>query len=91
MAKNDISNTDELSKDVDNALSKVADGEKIKLDSLPEVPEIQKILQAYQDDKKDDIELTRSQVEEIIKNTKISTFGVNNTLPMICKYEECQY
>lgn len=91
MAKNDISNTDELSKDVDNALSKVADGEKIKLVSLPAVPEIQKILQAYPDDKKDDIELTRSQVEEIIKNTKISTFGVNNTLPMICKNEECQY
>jgi len=91
MSKNDISNTDKLSEDVDQALSKVQDGEKIKLSELPAVPEINKILQAYPDDKKDDIELTRSQVEEIIKNTKISTFGVNNTLPMICKNDECQF
>ncbi len=91
MAKNDISNTDKLPKGVDEALAKIEEGETIKLVELPAVPAITKILNAYPDDKKNDIELTRSQVEEILKNTKISTFGVNNTLPMICKNHECHH
>tara|TARA_B100000131_G_scaffold313491_1_gene348949 strand:+ start:1064 stop:1855 length:792 start_codon:yes stop_codon:yes gene_type:complete len=91
MAKNDISKLDKLSPSIEKALSEVKEGDTVKLSELPAVPEITKILQAYPEDKRQGIELTRSQVEGILKNTKISTFGVNNTLPMICTKEDCNY
>ena len=50
MAKNDISK-EKLS--IEDALENIQDGETIKLVSLPAVPEIRKILEAYPDEKKD--------------------------------------
>lgn len=89
-SKNDISKeriVDELS----TALEKMEDGEKVQLSSLPDSTEIKRILQAFPDEIKDNIELSKDQVARLLKHSKISTFGVNNTLPLICKRSECPF
>jgi len=91
MNKNDIPNEEALPTKVTKALAKMGDDEKIALSSLPAVPEIDRILYAYPEEMRDKVELTRTQVEKILRNTKISTFGVNNTLPLICKNDDCSF
>ncbi len=73
------------------ALKQIDRDEKVKLVNLPSVPEIESILRAYPESMVDSIELSRSQVETLIKNSKTSTFGVKNTLPMVCQNDECPF
>tara|TARA_B100000131_G_scaffold323098_1_gene379811 strand:- start:1812 stop:2612 length:801 start_codon:yes stop_codon:yes gene_type:complete len=90
--ESDITSTEiALSKKLSNALKQIDKDEKVTLSSLPEVPEIQSILNAYPEDKRDSIELSRTQVETLIKNAQTSTFGVKNTLPMVCQDSECPF
>ena len=90
--KSDITNKDGvLSLKLSNALKQIDKDEKVKLSTLPAVPEIESILSAYPEEKRDSIELSRSQVETLIKNARTSTFGVNNTLPLVCQDEECPF
>ena len=90
--KSDITNKSTfMPTELSNALSKIEPEDKVKLVSLPAVPEIQKILSAYPDNVRDSLELSRAQVETLIKNAQISTFGVNNTLPLVCQAEECPF
>lgn len=87
---NDISKEkviDELS----NALENIEDGEKVQLSALPGNSEIKRILQAFPDEIRDNLELSKDQVARLLKHSKISTFGVNNTIPLICKRSECPF
>ena len=90
--KSDITNKKgALSLRLSTALKKIGTDEKVKLSTLPAVPEIETILNAFPEEKRDGIELSRSQVETLIKNARISTFGVNNTLPLVCQDDECPF
>ena len=90
--KSDITKKESaLSLKLSNALKQIDKDEKVKLSSLPSVPEIESILSAYPDDKQDSIELSRVQVETLIQNAKTSTFGVKNTLPLVCQDDECPF
>tara|TARA_B100000131_G_C18116427_1_gene611454 strand:- start:1943 stop:2761 length:819 start_codon:yes stop_codon:yes gene_type:complete len=90
--ESDITNRNNyIPEKLSQALSKIEPDEKVRLSTLPAVPEISKILSAYPDKMRDKLELSREQVETLIKNAQISTFGVNNTLPMVCQNDECPF
>ena len=91
--ESDITNKESnaLSLRLSEALKQIDKDEKVKLIALPAVPEIQSILSAYPKDKRDSIELSRQQVETLIKNANTSTFGVKNTLPLVCQDDECPF
>ena len=90
--KSDITNKNTfIPEKLSSALAKIEPDEKVKLVTLPAVPEIEKILSAYPDNVRETLELSRHQVETLIKNSTISTFGVNNTLPLVCQAEECPF
>jgi len=89
MNKDDITTTEIIPKKIEKALAKMGEKDLIALVDLPETPEIKQILVAYPEEVREDIKLSRAQVSSILKNSKISTFGVNNTLPMLCYGSEC--
>ena len=93
--KEDISQKNDISKEegleVSKALDSLDSNDKIALKALPESSEITRILNAYPEGKRDEIQLTKDQVVRLLQNSKVSTFGVNNTLPLICKQEECPF
>jgi hypothetical protein len=89
--ESDITNREVLSKETSKALATIEVGKTITLSELPDLPEIQMILKAYPEEIRDDIELTREQVELLLTNAKVSTFGVNRTLPLVCRAAECQF
>jgi len=89
-SENDISK-ERIVEELATALDNMKKGEKIQLSSLPESTEIRRILQAFPDEIKDSIQLSKDQVARLLKHSKISTFGVNNTLPLICKQAECPF
>lgn len=88
--KPDITSSDiTISGELKEALNILGKGEGVKLAELPEVPELQHILSAFPEEKRADIELSRGQVEKLLKHLKVSTFGVSHTLPMLCRSSEC--
>jgi len=89
MSKDDITNKDIVPDKVEKALAKMGKDDLVALVDLPKTTEIEKILAAYPEEVREDIKLSRKQVTSLLKHSKISTFGVNNTLPMLCHGEEC--
>jgi|TARA_B100002003_G_C14126307_1_gene541707 hypothetical protein len=88
--KTDITKLDtSVSKELKEALDIIGKGTSVRLAELPKVPELQHILSAFPEEKRDDIVLTRHQVEKLLKHLKVSTFGVSNTLPMVCRNNDC--
>ena len=73
--ESDITNRNSyIPEKLSKALAKIDPEEKVQLSNLPAVPEISKILSAYPDHMRDSLELSRAQVETLIKNASISTF-----------------
>lgn len=87
----DITNREALSEAANKALTKIDEGEKIMLSDLPDLPEISMILRAYPEELQDNVQLTRQQVEALLKHSRVSTFGVNRTLPLVCRDSECPF
>ncbi len=78
-----------VSPELKQALDSLGKGTSVKLADLPPVPELQHILSGFPEEARDSIELTRAQVEKLLKHIKIATFGVSHTLPMLCRGSEC--
>ena len=87
----DITTREALSEAASQALTKLEDGQRVLLSDLPDLPEISMILKAYPEELQDSVELTRQQVEALLKHSGVSTFGVNRTLPVVCRAAECQF
>jgi len=92
MNKNDITKVEEsIPEKVEKVLATMGDTDTVSLSSLPQIPELNMILSAYPEDKREEISLSKKQVIDLLKHSKVSTFGVNNTLPMLCQGEECPH
>lgn len=89
MKNDDITKKETSLEDVEIALAGHKDTDMVLLVELPNIPQIESILHAYPEELRGSIKLSKKQVTALLLNVKISTFGVNNTLPMICNGDSC--
>ncbi|MBC8436833.1 hypothetical protein H8D85_00760 [bacterium] len=89
--KTDITTEEGSNELIENALSKMDDSGTVALSTLEDVPEIESLLKAYPEEMRDKLMVSKEQLKRLVQHTKASTYGVSETLPLVCKSAECPF
>jgi len=89
--KTDITKEESSNKVINEALEKMGDTGLVALVKLEQVPEIESLLKAYPEEMRSSLTVSKEQLKRLIQHTKASTYGVSETLPLVCKSAECPF